>query len=152
MKIVNFLVTRVSFKPEAGWLSFGHRPQRSRRESDVIPIADFAPPRALGLRQLGSASFPGSMLLFPSTSSVSETLDTIQNSPIFPFPPTHSPNLCSPTMPLLRAGSPALLVCLLLVLLPQVHAFGAGSKLDSSPECEHLLTYFRHCFNLDHRG
>lgn len=28
-------------------------------------------------------------------------------------------------MPLLRAGFPALLVCLLLI--PQVHAFGAGS-------------------------
>ncbi|KAJ5587104.1 uncharacterized protein N7459_002869 [Penicillium hispanicum] len=30
-------------------------------------------------------------------------------------------------MSLLRAGSPTLLVCLLLVLLPQVHAFGAGN-------------------------
>ncbi|KAF3385170.1 hypothetical protein F1880_002847 [Penicillium rolfsii] len=30
-------------------------------------------------------------------------------------------------MPLHRAGSPALLVCLLLLLLPQVHAFGAGN-------------------------
>ncbi|KAJ5159778.1 uncharacterized protein N7482_006782 [Penicillium canariense] len=30
-------------------------------------------------------------------------------------------------MPLLRAGSPALIVCLLLVLLPRVHAFGAGN-------------------------
>jgi len=29
-------------------------------------------------------------------------------------------------MPILRAGFPALVVCLLL-LLPQVHAFGAGS-------------------------
>lgn len=42
-------------------------------------------------------------------------------------------------MPLLRAGFPALVVCLLL-LLPQVHAFGAGSMYP----LRELIVPFRH--------
>jgi len=53
-------------------------------------------------------------------------------------------------MSFLRAGFPALLVCL-LVLLPQVHAFGAGSKLFYTRSCD-IADNLRYRLHLRRRG
>lgn len=56
-------------------------------------------------------------------------------------------------MPLLRVGSPALILCLLLLLLPQVHAFGAGSESGLNHDLEKTsLTDSRYRVHLGHRG